>query len=327
MISALQPAWRALEARAAAWARRRQPPPAATLHLGYRLVYILPTRFGLLYAAFTALTLIIALHYNNSTVFAFDFLLVGLGANAMWLTHRNLLALRLRFEGADPVFAGEEARFRILVENRGRLGRHALELQCDSARPVRLALAPGGSRIVALPLPASRRGRLRPGRFTLRTEYPLGLFRAWSWVELDMETLVWPQPLGAGDVPVGQSDAGHANATETRSGEEEFSSIRAYRRGDAMHRLAWKAMARLQEPYTKEFSTPAGQDVWIDWSALPPCPVEERLSRLCAWVLEAASAHVEYGLRIPGVQIAPGSGPAHQYRCLKALALFGSEGA
>ncbi len=323
MSATLQPALRALENRVAAWALRRQPPAPDGLRLGYRLVYILPTRFGVLYTAFTVLLLVIALHYNNSMVFAFDFLLAGLGANAMWLTHRNLLNLRLQFANVESVFAGSEAAFRLSVENPTRLPRRALELQCNAGPVTRFELAPQSRASVLLRVPAQRRGPLRPGRFTVRTEYPLGLFRAWSWIELDMEGLVWPAPVEAGDVlGRGGHDARDGRREETR-GNEDFAGIRPYQRGDALHHLAWKAMAHLQEPHTKAFSTPEGRQIWIDWADLPACPVEERLSRLCALVLEASAAQRVFGLRIPGTVLEPDTGPAHERRCLDALARFG----
>lgn len=325
MIHTLQPAWRSLEARVAAWALRRQPPHAGRLRLGYRQIYILPTRFGVLYAAFCTVMLVIALHYNNSMVFAFDFLLVGLGTNAMWLTHRNLLNLRVGVESAEPAFAGEEAVFRLRLENPGALPRRALELQRGADPLTRFSLPPHEARTVPLRVRATRRGRLRPGRFVLRSEYPLALFRAWSWIELDMEALVWPAPWPETSArPLGAEGTESERGTDPR-GDEDFAGIRPYRRGDAVHHLAWKAMARLDQPHTKEFSTPAGPGVWIDWNDLPPCPTEERLSRLCAEVLEAAASGLRFGLRLPGRVVEPDSGRGQRDRCLEALALYGTE--
>src|SRR3546814_2158583 len=40
----------------------------------------------------------------------------------------------------------------------------------------------------SLALPATRRGWLRAGVFSVSTEYPLGLFHAWTWAELDITT-------------------------------------------------------------------------------------------------------------------------------------------
>ena len=48
---------------------------------------------------------------------------------------------------------------------------------------------------------------------------------------------------------------------------------------------------------------------------------EARLSRLCAWVLQADRLGLNYGLRLPGLEIKPGSGEAHKRQCLEALAL------
>jgi hypothetical protein len=38
-------------------------------------------------------------------------------------------------------------------------------------------------------------------------------------------------------------------------------------------------------------------------------------------VLQADKLGLDYGLRLPGVSIAPGEGEAHKRRCLEALAL------
>ena len=48
---------------------------------------------------------------------------------------------------------------------------------------------------------------------------------------------------------------------------------------------------------------------------------EHKLSRLCAWVVNADKQNVDYGLRLPGLEIKPGRGEAHKKRCLEALAL------
>ncbi len=56
-------------------------------------------------------------------------------------------------------------------------------------------------------------------------------------------------------------------------------------------------------------------------AAPAPAGVEARLSRLCAWVLQADRLGLDYGLRLPGNEVRPGSGEAHKRRCLEALAL------
>ena len=98
--------------------------------------------------------------------------------------------------------------------------------------------------------------------------------------------------------------------------------LRAYRAGDPPKLIAWKALAREQGLLTKDFSAMASSELWIDWAeALAPDP-EARLAILCQWVLQADRFGQAYGLRIPGVRIAPDRGEGHCRACLEALALF-----
>src|SRR2546429_552621 len=49
---------------------------------------------------------------------------------------------------------------------------------------------------------------------------------------------------------------------------------------------------------------------------------EQRLSRLAGWVLAAERTGAHYGLRLPGLEIAPRRGDSHSAACLQALALY-----
>ena len=63
------------------------------------------------------------------------------------------------------------------------------------------------------------------------------------------------------------------------------------------------------------------QQLWLDFAHTGAADLEARLSRLAAWVLMADRLGLDYGLRLPGREIAPDQGPTHQRRCLEALAL------
>jgi len=106
------------------------------------------------------------------------------------------------------------------------------------------------------------------------------------------------------------------------AGDEEFNMLRPYRAGDTPRQIAWKALAREEELLTKEFSATASSEFWIDWDEAPGGGLEERLSILCHWVLQAETFGQSYGLRMPGVSIRPGRGEAHRAACLEALALY-----
>ena len=63
----------------------------------------------------------------------------------------------------------------------------------------------------------------------------------------------------------------------------------------------------------------------LDWALLPSSlDLEGKLSRLAGWVIAAEAAGLRYGMRIPGVDLAPAQGDAHHTACLSALALYES---
>ena len=108
-------------------------------------------------------------------------------------------------------------------------------------------------------------------------------------------------------------------------GHDDFTALRPYHPGDSVRQVYWKAVARGQGMYLKQFAGEAAQELWLAWELLPGLPTEERLARLCRWILEADEAGLAYGLRLPERTIAPGSGPAQRRHCLEALALHGEQ--
>lgn len=302
------------------WLDARMPRGDA-VRLTHRCVYILPTRHGLMFAFVLALLLVGSINYAVGLGFAFTFLLGGLGLVSILHTYRNLAGLMLRPGKCEPVFVGQNALFRLQTDS--PVPRFAVAVQAGEHSPV-LAEVPVGGGEVLLPLPAARRGVMRLGRLQLFTQFPLGLFRAWSWVAPDLACLVYPAPEeGAPPLPQGSGESG-GGARQNR-GQDDFGGLREYRPGDSPRHIAWKAVARGEEMLTKEFSGEADGRLWLDWGGLDPLGQEDRLSRLTRWVMEADAAGMAYGLRLPDAEYGPAQGEAHRRRCLAALALFGLE--
>lgn len=296
-------------------------PETGPVLLDRRRVYILPTRQGLLLSAVLLAILLGAINYDNALAFALVFLLAGLCMVSILHTWHNLQGLRVECGRCPAVFAGSQACFSIGLRNGTEQTRLALSLLLADGAEAVLDLPPG-LHWTTLSRPAPRRGRLALGRFRLTTCFPLGLFRAWSPLELTMHCLVYPAPAPPGPLPPAQSGAtGHGGAHG--QGHDDFTALRPYHPGDPVRHVHWKAAARGQGMHTKQFAGEAPQELWLAWELLPGLPVEERLSRLCRWVLEADAAGLVYGLRLQERTIAPGSGPAQRSQCLEALALFG----
>ena len=294
----------------------------ASLYASARPLYILPTRYGLLYAVVLLTMFLAAINYANGLSYALTFLLTALALVAMVHTHRNLHRLHVAPGGAVPVFVGDTAVFRVVLHNPTPLARFGVEVNHLGYTAIAVDIAPGGSATVALPVTARRRGRLAAAPISIVTRFPLGLWRAWSRrTALAQSCLVYPQPAPPGSF-VAPSRAGGAGGQGNRDAGDDFRGLREFRAGDAPQHVAWKAVARGQGWLVKQFTDGESAVVWLDWATLAAHEPEARLSLLCRGVLDAERAGYRYGLRLPGNTIAPGLGDTHSQRCLEALALF-----
>jgi uncharacterized protein (DUF58 family) len=302
------------------WIFRVHAPETPPVTLGQRRIFILPTKQGYFFAFVILLLLLASINYSLSLGFVLTFLLGSMAGVAMLHTWRNLAHLRFRPGRCEPVFAGDNAHFALSAETPSQT-RYAVAVRRRGDEPVYADVVPAEPASLVMAVNAPRRGVLRCGRLEVFTRYPLGFFHAWSYLDFDMAIVVYPRPDPTAGNPPAQSRSLSEEGIPI-AGDEEFNMLRPYRAGDTPRQIAWKALAREQELLTKEFSATASSEFWIDWDEARGGGVEERLSILCHWVLQAEGFGQGYGLRLPGVSIKPGRGEAHRARCLEALALY-----
>src|SRR5882724_9792791 len=118
------------------WVFRRHGPEPGVVFLTQRRVYILPTRHGLSFGVALILMLIGSINYNLSLGYVLTFLLAGLGVVSILHTFRNLAHLYVSAGRVAPVFAGDSARFHIVVENPGAHQRLSLAIRLSDQNAV-----------------------------------------------------------------------------------------------------------------------------------------------------------------------------------------------
>lgn len=294
---------------------------SGTVTLTQRRIFILPTRQGLALGFMLVLMLLGDINYNLSLGYVLTFLLAMMAVMSMLHAFRNLAHLEIRAGRAEAVFSGETARFVFHFRNPGTLDRYQLNLRGDHGSTVSFDVPARQDSEVVFPVSASRRGWLEPGQLTLYTEFPLGLFHAWSYLHFDTRCLVYPRPMAAAPLP--PSDAPDGAGKRSIAGDDDFSGLRNYAAGDALPRIAWKAYAREQGLQVKQFSAQAGEELWLDIAAAPERDLEGKLARMARWVLDAEAQGLRYGLRLPEDELPPNNGNAQRDECLRRLALFG----
>jgi len=311
-----------LGALGADWAERRQGrdrPDGVTLQR--RRIYILPTRYGAIFAIVLFAMLLGSINYGANLAYALTFLLAGLMLVILHHCHNNLLRLELRFAGAEAVFPDQNAVFRIAIHNSGGTPRQEIEVAPANRSAPPVDVGPQQTQIVGLRIAAERRGWQRLPRFRVSTTYPASLFRAWTWVHMDALCLVYPRPAPTGR-PLPESAVGSANRASQERDDADFYGLRPATQTDSPNRIAWKAYARNDQLLVKQFAGADRQPCLLDWDAVSSADIEFKLSQLTRWCLDAAAQSRSFCLRIPGRSIPLGSGAQHLHECLSALALF-----
>lgn len=283
-------------------------------------VYIVPTKAGLIFSLLLLTLLIGSINYEKSLGFILTFLLVGIGNILLLSTWRNIAGLELKSGDSLPVFSGELATFGVQLVNHQLLERHSIAISQHGAQQDIVDCAANSKQMINFKVAADKRGLLNAGRFRLYTEFPSGLFIAWTWADLSMSCIVYPAPEKNIDLPIfDNSDSGDTDSSG--QGLENFSHLRKYHQGDNVSRISWKAAAKNDELFSKEFIGSKPVTHWINWNDIPAHDTEQRLSIMTALIIHAEKHHQCYGIKLPEKQIQPDSGNKHFHQCLTALAL------
>lgn len=319
-ISTLLPG--AFRQRMHRWIARRNPASSSSIELHSRRLYILPTRFGYLYAIMLVVLLLAAINYQNSMAYVLTFLLTALGIISLWQTHKNLLGLSVQLKPPAPVFQGEDLIFEYILQNPNLYHRYAVGIQYGQKAPVYAGIEPEKTVSVTLPLPALKRGLYSTGRTFVFTRFPTGLFHAWGWLKFEVPVLIYPKPKF--DVPLKQTlmqQHSGQHTVDTADGDD-FAGLREHQVGESLRHISWKAYAQGRGMLTKTFQGQASPSLWIDWQDMPAISQEDKLSQMTALLLEAHRQGRKYGLRLPGLILEQDIGNAHRADCLQHISTF-----
>lgn len=323
-----------------AWWKTKQntwmmPRIAAGAHtLGKRSVFILPTRQGVYLAFFLLAMLLACINYNLSLGYMLTFFVFSVALGAMHRTHQNLLGTRIEALPVDAVFAGEAISLPFTLENPSALAKHALLI---APRGDKTALhshqcslpskAQAKPRLRLAPLP---RGIHRLPAFNISSRYPLGLWRAWSYVFPLGTVTVYPEPKS----PLPQlqalpqqhsSTAVHIASTRDTQGDA-VSHIENAALATARS-IHWPALAKGQlAQRILENDSPITQGVLLSLAGCTVAGIEAQLSQLCFAIQHCDANGVPFVMQLGGVNYPSSeqasSAPAHVLQCLQALAAY-----
>ncbi len=295
-------------------------PVNEAITLSHRRIFIVPTQRGFGLLLLIVVLVLIAFVYNNNLAYMLTFLIASVFFITILHTFKSLAGLVVQAGQTQAVFAGEAAGFDIHVQNPAANERIHLQIKLD--KPQSFSLKAHSKSTQTLYSLTEKRGWHNIGKVTLFSTYPLGLFYAWSPMRFDSKTLVYPKPSTI-ELPFPDSPSDEAEKALSHKGADDFYGLQEYQAGDSIKHIHWKAFAKGQGLYSKQYSGAKNSaEVWLHYDYAAGYNTEQRLSQLCRWVIDAERAELRYGLILPNLKISPDRGSAHYRHCLEALALL-----
>lgn len=320
------------------WFASRAPKSdSATLNL--RNVYIFFSREGLLFALLLIITFIAGINYGNNLVLGLFFYLVSVWLISFHVTFAHISGLQVRLLEVTMAEAGAPVWVTLQLRNESRQPRRQLVFDFEQPdKPVDkktkdskdnqysvLVTQLQGEQVIRLPIQTHTRGQLELPRLIIKTVYPLGIMRAWSYVYFARIAWVYPKPeafdwqtqyaiASLEDLPIGG---------QYRQGQDDFERLDNYIEGESLARVSWGHVARGQGMLTKHFADPVGHEQTLDYVDMPAAHHEQKLAQLAHGVMTLAQLGVPFKMRLPSEEhavVTMGEGDGFAQACLLRLA-------
>ncbi|MGP5407783.1 hypothetical protein ACTXLW_09290 [Psychrobacter celer] len=332
------------------WFAARAPKSdSATLTL--RNVYIFFSREGLLFAVLLIITFIAGINYGNNLVLGLCFYLVSVWLISFHVTFAHISGLKVQLIDVTMAEAGAPVWVTLKLISESRQPRRQLLFgfdQADGQGPRKktkktdkktdvranagaepqtslLVTRLQGEQTIRLPVQTNSRGQLVLPRLTIKTVYPLGIMRAWSYVYFARRAWVYPKPeafdwqaqyalANEKDLPTGG---------QYQQGQDDFGRLDNYIEGESLARVSWGHVARGQGMFTKHFADPVGHEQTLDYADMPAAHHEQKLAQLAYGIQTLGELGVPFTMQLPqdkSAGAAMGAGDSFVQACLLRLA-------
>ena len=299
----------------------------ATLNL--RNVYIFFSREGMLFALLLIITFIAGINYGNNLVLGLCFYLISVWLISFHVTFAHISGLQVRLLDVTMAEAGAPVWVTLQLRNESRQPRRQLLLSFDQVgfeqiiakqksekmgkkahkknkssadnQNSILVTRLQGEQIIRLPVQTHSRGQLELPRLKIKTVYPLGIMRAWSYVYFARSAWVYPKPetfdWQAQYAIVSQEDL--PTGGQYRQGQDDFERLDNYIEGESLARVSWGHVARGQGMLTKHFADPVGHEQTLDYADMPAAHHEQKLAQMAYGALKLGELGVPFNIRLP----------------------------
>jgi uncharacterized protein (DUF58 family) len=309
-----------LNKRFDAWLNKRMPAEDnITLHRSN--AFIFPSRAGGMLIITCVIMFLFGTNYQNNLILFLVYFLLSVMMTCLLLSYQNLSGIMFTATSSDDRFTHQDCAFILRIDAKPNTAQQITYTFKNSQSTMQSVV---DQRQVTLFAKNTRRGWFKPGRVTIQSYYPFGLFRVWTHLDFGFNCLLYPTPLQHTlDKVVLSGKETNTKYLATKIGVDSFNTLKPFQEGESLKSIAWKQVAQGRGKFTKHFEEEEGADVYLSLSAINTGSMEEKLSMLVYQVLHYEQQGIQYALELNGEVIKLNSGVKHQRQCLRALALYG----
>lgn len=292
----------------------KRQPAGSTVTLVQKLIFILPTRYGWWFFLLIILMYLLGTNYQNNLILLLCYLLLSVFLLSITMCYLNMSGLTLSTAKPAEGFVNSDIEPEILTSS----AKQHMMLQFSLVQHSQLINMPQLERSVRFSFTGKERGRFALPRIKISSQYPFGLWRAWSYIALDQ--IYWVYPTRMAQITKDNDvDIDDKPQSTVQSGD----TLTPYRPGDSIRHMVWKRLAR--DPFNpvvrQQLTSPQAAPNWVVVPALTGEALERALRQACQQLLTLEQTGKRYGLQLPHQTLPQSSGSTHLQRCLQELAL------
>ncbi len=300
------------------WVSRRIP-ASKEIRLNRTNTFIFPTGFGFGYLGCCLVLFLLGTNYQNNLILFLVFFLISLFIACLMATHQNMSGLKLTAMPAENQFKGKVVSFPLKLHKKEGIRGIELKFMKHQNQLAQTCF----DELACVSAVANARGNFNPGRLTVSSRFPLGLFNCWTHLDMDWQVVIYPKPAESRKKPVNrESDKEDQGSFISEPGFDEFTGLRQYQPGESLKSVAWKQVAQGRGWFSKVFEQARGGESWLDLAQFYSGDLEASLGELTYLTLELTKKKVVFGLTLGSESVPPGVGEAHKNICLQTLALY-----
>lgn len=297
---------------------------------GLNNIYVFFSKQGLLFLLLLATTFLTGTNYGNNLILGVFFYLFSVWVVSSFVTFMQLSKLTVKFDNISLSPSDDVAWVDIVIDTTGK-SVHQIELYFDKQSSLPKAVLAKAKAIsvlvdkptsVRLPIKTFGRGQMTLPRLVVKSQYPLGVVMAWSYVRFASKGWVYPKPVSFDWQLIKNTSLGDNNhdSNHYQQGQDDFDMLDSYKQGESLSRVSWQHMARGMGMLTKQFATQVGDKQVLAYDDMPAVHHEDKLANLSFAVLEVAKTGTPFILSLPNHTTKLGCGDDFVKACLLLLA-------